>query len=149
MDYNIYVAQSGGVRGDEAHFNHWEEEVYQTYLKYFKANYLGNRAPLDIGHHFSLWNGGIYWKAMKRFAQTVCSQPEVVCGNYTEMLNFLESKNQNELNDFQNGSFPKMKSKNVADEILNAPDVDWADEVLTPEVIKELESQACPPEAHQ
>jgi hypothetical protein len=149
MDYNMYVAQSGGRKGNEANFNQWENEVVDTYLKYFKANYLGNRAPLDIGHHFSLWNGGIYWRAMKRFAKEVCSIPEVVCGTYTDMANFLERQSPADLRDYQNGNFPKATANHLPESVIRASDVDWEDEVLTPEIIAELESQVCPSEAHK
>ena len=148
MDYNMYVAQSGGKKGNEANFSRWENEVYETYLKYFKANYLGNRAPLDIGHHFSLWNGGIYWRAMKRFTQTVCEIPEVVCGTYTDLVNFLDSKSNLDIQNYRAGNFQKGSVSNLPTTVARVSNVDWSDEVLTPEVIAELESQVCPAEAH-
>ena len=148
MDYNMYVAQSKGKRGDKSNFEKWENEVYETYLQYFKANYLGNRAPLDIGHHFSLWNGGIYWRAMQRFARTVCSEPEVICGTYTDMYNFLEGKTASQIKEYQSGNFPKISTRHLSKKLFDVKDVTWVDEVLTPEIISELEAQACPPEAH-
>lgn len=148
MDYNLYVAQSKGKKGNPANFDNWENEVFDTYLKYFKSNYLGNRAPLDIGHHFSLWNGGIYWRAMKRFAQEVCHLPEVICGTYTDLVNFLDDQSSSELKAYQAGDFPKMTGVSLPVALTK---VSVSAEEVTPfskAELLELESQACPPEAH-
>jgi hypothetical protein len=109
MDYNFYVADSKGVAGPASEHTTYENRMYKTYLAYFENNYYGNRAPVHIGHHFSLWNGGAYWRAMQRFAKTVCSKPEVVCGTYKELLSFLE-KNKESLTAFQNTEFAKYDS---------------------------------------
>jgi hypothetical protein len=79
MDYNLKVKNVG------------EENTYRAYMNYFQYNYTGNRAPIHIGHHFSLWHNGAYWKALKRFAKSVCSKPEVVCGTYRELRKFMDS----------------------------------------------------------
>lgn len=149
MDYNMYVAQSNGVKGEEAFFNQWEEEVYQTYLKYFKANYLGNRAPLHIGHHFSLWNGGIYWRALQRFAQTVCQIPEVICGTYTDLVNFLERQNARDLQDYQAGRFTRASLQSLPPEFINVSRVNWSEESISLKELRELEKHVCPAEAHK
>ena len=148
MDYNMYVAHSDGKKGSAANYDRWENEVYLTYLKYFKANYIGNRAPLDIGHHFSQWNGGIYWRAMQRFARTVCGIPEVICGTYTDLLDFLNKKGAGTIQQYQAGKFPRASATNLPASIQQITDINWADEALTPEIIKQLESQVCPSEAH-
>lgn len=147
MDYNMYVAQSGGKKGNPANYGLWEEEVYQTYLRYFKSNYLGNRAPIDIGHHFSLWNGGIYWKAMKRFAKTVCGLPEVVCGTYTELAQFLNSKTPSTLQAYQNGDFVNANPSNLPATVQRASAYDTND-YFTEAELKEMSYNVCPPEAH-
>jgi len=79
----------------------------------FKHNYFGNRAPLDIGHHFSQWNGGTYWKALKRFAKTVCHQPEVRCVTYTELMNYLEESGSDKIKKYQRSEFKKMSKAGV------------------------------------
>lgn len=94
MDYNFYYAQSGAIKGPESEFQRYEDEMFKTYMAYLNTNYYGNRAPLHIGHHFSLWNGGAYWKALQRFAKEVCNSeayPEVKCVTYKELQAFLES----------------------------------------------------------
>jgi hypothetical protein len=109
MDYNFYVADSKGVAGPKTEHAAYEERMVKTYLAYFENNYFGNRAPVHIGHHFSLWNGGAYWRAMQRFAKAVCSRPEVVCGTYKELLAYME-KNKNSVEDLQAGDFDRLAS---------------------------------------
>lgn len=146
MDYNLYYAQSKGKKGNPANFKAWEDEVFETYINYFRHNYYGNRAPVDIGHHFSLWNNGIYWNAMKRFAQAVCHLPEVVCGTYQDLLAFMENKSSNELAAFQNKSFPTMQKHAALPAIVQFVSNKPAE--LSPQELKELNKQVCPAEAH-
>lgn len=147
MDYNLYVAQSGGTKGNASNYKKWEDEVFETYMNYFKNNYLGNRAPIDIGHHFSLWNGGIYWNAMQRFAQAVCHLPEVICGTYQDLLSFVESKPSSMLQAYQNGNFKKMSS-NAMPAMLHRMSTKSFGGELAPSELEELQHQLCPPEAH-
>lgn len=104
MDYNFYYAQSG-AKPDAANSAVYEEQMYQSYVNYFQSNYRGNRAPLNIGHHFSLWNGGAYWRAMKRFASNVCGLPEVKCVTYKELLAYVETLSPSQLKAFESGNF--------------------------------------------
>lgn len=106
MDYNFYVADSKGVAGPASQYSAYEDRMFRTYLAYFNTNYFGNRAPVHIGHHFSLWNGGAYWNAMQRLAKAVCSKPEVVCGTYKDLLHFVEN-NQDKLSSYKAGDFDK------------------------------------------
>ena len=89
MDYNFYYAQSNGVAGPPEKAKDFEEQMYQSYVNYFYGNYNGNRAPVNIGHHFSKWNKGAYWNALQRFANLVCGQPEVKCVTYSELVEFM------------------------------------------------------------
>lgn len=91
MDYNFYVSQSGD-KEDLVNAPKYEEQMYQAYVNWFTRNYHGNRAPLNIGHHFSTWNGGAYWRALQRFVTSVCNQPEVRCVTYSEMVDVLENQ---------------------------------------------------------
>lgn len=109
MDYNFYVVQSKGKPGPESMYKTYEEQMFHTYMAYFKNNYYGNRAPIHIGHHFSRWNGGAYWKAMQRFAKAICNQPEVICGTYTELVEFLSQRDTSTISEYQKGNFPKAK----------------------------------------
>jgi hypothetical protein len=106
MDYNFYVGQSGGEPGPASKHEQYEQQMYETYMGYFNNNYSGNRAPLHIGHHFSKWNGGAYWKALMRFAKSVCSKPEVRCVVYKDLVEFLES-NKSLIASYQAGDFDK------------------------------------------
>ena len=106
MDYNFFVAQSGGKDGPNEKFKEYEDQMVQSYVAYFNNNYHGNRAPVHIGHHFSQMNGGAYWRAMKRIAIYVKKQPDVICGTYKELLAFVQ-KNKALLGDYQAGNFTK------------------------------------------
>jgi Polysaccharide deacetylase len=106
MDYNFFVAQSGGKDGPKEKFKEYEDQMVQSYVNYFHHNYFGNRAPVHIGHHFSQMNGGAYWKAMQRIARYVRKKPDVICGTYKELMSFVE-KNKSRLDDYQAGNFDK------------------------------------------
>jgi hypothetical protein len=106
MDFNFYVAHSRG-EPDPANKSKYEKQTLDTYAKYFENNYFGNRAPLHIGHHFSKWNGGAYWDAMKAFAKRVCGLPEVKCVTYKDLVSFV-TENKANLPAFQAGNFTKM-----------------------------------------
>jgi hypothetical protein len=95
MDYNFYLHQSQGK--DVASFgsdlwNQYYDEMYSSYMNYFMNNYKTNHAPVIIGHHFSLWNDGVYWEVMKNFAREVCGKPDVKCVSFAELTTFLESQ---------------------------------------------------------
>jgi hypothetical protein len=100
MDYSIWILQSNGVeeavKGTEL-WNKYFADVKNAYLEYFERNYKGGRAPVIIGNHFSLWNDGVYWEAMKSFAENVCGKPEVYCVTFKEYVNYLNIKNSEPL----------------------------------------------------
>lgn len=106
MDYNFYVADSA-AQSDPVNSQLYRQRMLATYRNYFLTNYLGNRAPVHIGHHFSLWNDGAYWEAFKDFAEEVCGLPEVICGTYAELADFLESQPEANLRLFELGRFDK------------------------------------------
>lgn len=108
MDYNFYIADSRGTNDpDAANHTTYERQMIDTYRGYFASNYYGNRAPIHIGHHFSKWNGGAYWKAMQTFALEVCGLPEVKCVTYKELAAFVE-ENSSKIASYQAGSFQRM-----------------------------------------
>ena len=96
MDYSLWILQSSGkeeaVKGTEL-WNKYFNDVKNAYLVYFERNYKNNRAPVVIGNHFSLWNDGVYWEAMKSFAEDVCGKPEVYCVTFKEYVKYLNAKN--------------------------------------------------------
>lgn len=119
MDYNILVSQcnnefsgSGASAScknlDAEKLKAYEDETVETYIALFKKNYFGNRAPINIGHHFSLWNKGAYWKAMQRFAADVCTLEEVRCVTYKEMIQWLEGQNLPQVMAYQDARFSRM-----------------------------------------
>jgi hypothetical protein len=93
MDYNWMCYQSAcatkpDLTDDEA--LKFKNQVLDSYKYYFNVNYFGNRAPVNLGHHFSQWNKGAYWKAMKEFAQFTCSRPDVRCVTFAEYATWLD-----------------------------------------------------------
>ena len=109
MDYNFYVVQSSAKRALNEDLEKFELEMLNTYKAYFNSNYFGSGAPVDIGHHFSLWNKGIYWSALKKFIKWACVKDEVVCGTYSELANFIQIQSPQELAEIQRGEFPKRR----------------------------------------
>jgi peptidoglycan/xylan/chitin deacetylase (PgdA/CDA1 family) len=85
MDYNMFVRHSGGFErpGDSAEF---EERSYRAFRQAFERQYSGSRKPLQIGMHFTLMNGGAYWRAIERLAADVCGKPNVRCTTYEKYL---------------------------------------------------------------
>jgi hypothetical protein len=106
MDYNFYVADSR-AEANPAGKEIYKKQMIDTYMQYFESNYFGNRAPVQIGHHFSKWNGGAYWEAMQVVAKRICGLPEVKCVTFKEAVKFLE-ENATRLPTLQRGEFPKM-----------------------------------------
>lgn len=123
MDYNFYVAQSKAVEdlpNREAH----RKQMVDTYLNYFNDNYYGHRAPVYIGHHFALYNGGAYWDALQDFTKTVCGMPEVKCINYKQYASWIESVKEDTLKAYRAGDFEKMpRPKQLAYQPPQALDV--------------------------
>ena len=107
MDYNFYVAQSKGAE-DVPNREAYRKQMLDTYLNYFNDNYYGNRAPVYIGHHFALYNGGAYWDALQDFTKTVCGQPEVRCISYKQYANWISTVKEDTLQAYRLGKFDKM-----------------------------------------
>ena len=97
MDYNFWAIQSHNKDIAKKGTKLWDNyftEVKDAYLNYFNKNYTGNHAPVVIGHHFSSWNDGVYWEAMKAFAEEACSKPKVKCVTFSEYVNYLNSNSK-------------------------------------------------------
>ncbi|MDG1429982.1 MAG: polysaccharide deacetylase family protein [Paracoccaceae bacterium] len=77
MDYNFYVLDDGRVEGSGANMLN----AYQNHLRI--AQDLG-QAPIQIGHHFSRWNRGNYWWAVKEFIKTNCGNDNIRCMTFSE-----------------------------------------------------------------
>ncbi len=110
MDYNWLYFHSGGAskpnltpKEREA----FKQQMVDSYKYYFKINYYGGRGPVNIGHHFSQWNDGAYWQALKEFAAFVCNQKEVRCVTYSEYASWLDKVDDQTLNQYRAGQFEK------------------------------------------
>ena len=94
MDYSLWAHQSGAKEKAVKGTVLWDTnyaEIETAYMNYFDTNYNGGRAPIVIGNHFSKWNDGVYWEAMKNFAEQVCGQPQVRCVTFSELVDYLNA----------------------------------------------------------
>jgi hypothetical protein len=107
MDYSLYVNQSGAVDAPAPSAPLLEEQTYQSYMEYFRDSYLGDRAPLNIGHHFTTWNHGAYLRALTRFLDSVCRIPEVRCVSEAELADRLDGMSTDQLDAAGRGDFPR------------------------------------------
>lgn len=119
MDYNFYFSQSDG-KPDLAHAAEYRDEMVRTYVAYFASSYVGNRAPVHVGHHFAKWNGGAYWEAMQEFARAVCHLPEVRCTTYRELEAFLEQLPEAARVAYARGAFDKSEFPEAAAALARA-----------------------------
>lgn len=113
MDYNWCYRQTGGCPDKDPYAADEDEDAEQVlagYLTQFAANYNGNRAPLNIGHHFQPYRGGAYNRIFFRFAKAVCGLPEVRCATYSELAAYLQSAGPEAVAQYQSGKFPKGSS---------------------------------------
>ncbi len=95
MDYNLWVYQSKArntVKKGTALWLRYFGEVLKAYRNYFYGNYNGSRAPIVIGNHFTKYNDGLYWEAMKAFAEEVCGKPYVRCTTFSKFVDYLDTK---------------------------------------------------------
>jgi peptidoglycan/xylan/chitin deacetylase (PgdA/CDA1 family) len=85
MDYNMFVRHSGGFeRSDEGGV--FEARAHEAFRGAFDRQYAGDRTPLQYGFHFTLMNGGAYWRALERFSHEVCTKPDVDCISYADFV---------------------------------------------------------------
>ena len=85
MDYNMFVRHSGGFERDDEDAV-FENRAFDAFKKAFETEYNGGRKPLELGFHFTLMNGGAYWRALERFAEEVCAKPGVACISYRDYI---------------------------------------------------------------
>ena len=106
MDYNFLVAQSGAA-AIASRREQFRQQMLDSYLNYFRANYSGNRAPIHIGHHFTDYQNGAYREALKSFARSVCGLPEVRCIAYKTLADFMDGLDAQTLSAYRKGDFPR------------------------------------------
>ncbi len=85
MDYNLFVRHSGGFEKDDKDGT-FERRTLEAFRDAFDREYRGGRVPLQLGFHFTLMNGGAYWRALERFAEEVCGKADVACVSYRDYL---------------------------------------------------------------
>jgi hypothetical protein len=113
MDYNFFATQSNAEE-DPNNYERYRQQMLDTYMAYFKTNYSGNRAPINIGHHFAPYQGGVYHQALQAFARSVCGLPEVRCVTYTQLADFMDQLSQPTLSAYQSGDFPHADDPGIA-----------------------------------
>jgi hypothetical protein len=89
MDYNFFLAQSGGREMGGPLGDGWERQTLQTYQNAYKAVFNGNRAPLILGDHFDRFNDGIYLNALTSFLQDTCHNPQTRCVSFAQLVAWL------------------------------------------------------------
>ncbi len=100
MDYNFMANQ---VEESPARI---EDETYRTLWNAFRASYLGDRAPLQIGQHFETWESWAYDKALTRFLVRACGLPEVRCTPIRSLVDWLDAQSPGRLRRDRLGRFP-------------------------------------------
>ncbi len=94
IDYSIWQSQSDGkdeTKQGSEQWNSYFHDLTTAYRDYFDRNYNGSRAPIIIANHFSKWNDGVYWEAMKAFALEECGKPNVRCVTFSELVHYLDT----------------------------------------------------------
>ncbi len=83
MDYNLFVRHSGGFERADVD-GAFEKRTLDALYGAFNGQYSGARHPVQFGLHFTLMNGGAYWRAIEAFAADVCVRPDVKCISYED-----------------------------------------------------------------
>ncbi len=95
MDYNLFLRDTKGLdilKKGTAAWNTVYAQTLDAFANYFDSAYAENRAPVYFASHFSSWNDGVYWEAMRDFARLECSKPEVYCVTYKDLAMWMEAK---------------------------------------------------------
>jgi len=107
VDYSLYVNLAGGKDVSAARSTEIEQQVLDGYLGAFDQLYHGNRAPFEIGNHFTSLSGDAYNRAVERFLANVCPQAEVHCVTYRELTDWMDA-HRDQIPAFQAGTFPAL-----------------------------------------
>lgn len=85
MDYNLFARHTRAIETPDKD-GAFEARTLAAFRQAFEREYAGPRAPLELGFHFTLMNGGAYWRALETFAAETCGKPQVACVTYGEYL---------------------------------------------------------------
>jgi peptidoglycan/xylan/chitin deacetylase (PgdA/CDA1 family) len=73
MDYNFYMR-------DKVNEKNPEKNMLDAYNEYYnQSSSSEKKLPMQIGHHFSRWNNGSYWNALKLFIKQNCNNDQTIC----------------------------------------------------------------------
>lgn len=89
LDYNFWYTVNG-ARDRPQDRRRIEQVVTGTYQYMFDRAYNGNRAPLVIANHMNDWNHNAFNPATAKFMKETCGKPDVVCGTYADVVEWLE-----------------------------------------------------------
>ena len=87
------MVQSNGenlIKKGTAEWDNKVNDLTNAYISQFENNYATNRAPIVIDNHFSTWNDGLYWEALKGFAKKACGRTNVRCTTFSELVDYME-----------------------------------------------------------
>jgi peptidoglycan/xylan/chitin deacetylase (PgdA/CDA1 family) len=90
MDYNLFARHTKAEETEDRK-GRFEERAYRAFMAAFEEQHGGARIPLQIGYHFTLMNGGAYWRALERFAGEVCIKADVECVTYEALGRILDT----------------------------------------------------------
>jgi hypothetical protein len=147
MDYNFYMYDSK-AKPDPANADKYQKQMYLSYLNYFTKNYNGNRAPVIIGHHFSTWNGGAYWKALTAFTKKICAQPEVICATFDQYEKYVEGLTPEQIQNYKQAKFDTSDRPVLPAEITHPQGVPAIPLMSLMEVENKDVSVGCSAESH-
>lgn len=85
MDYNLFARHTRAVETPDTS-GAFEARTLAAFRQAFEGEYAGQRRPLELGFHFTLMNGGAYWRALEAFTTETCGRPQVACVSYGEYL---------------------------------------------------------------
>lgn len=108
MDYNLCYQHHGCLTKAQyptSVTDAWSQQALDTYRQYFQTNYTGNRAPVFLGNHFSMWHNGAYTSALAQFVTETCGKPEVRCVSYRELAEWLDATPADQLAEWRSGEF--------------------------------------------
>ena len=82
-DYN-FMKRYGDTGGPKR-----VEQIYLSLRAAFDHVYAGNRAPLELGGHTTVFMDGAWYAAEQRLLAEVCDLPDVRCATYSEAVTWL------------------------------------------------------------
>lgn len=91
MNYNLW-ALFNGAKEDAGSAPQLRALVKRSYDEWFDAVYTGNRAPLVIETHASLWNGDSFVPPALDLMREVCVKEDVICATYSDAVAWLEAQ---------------------------------------------------------